>query len=228
MEYVPGSSSAYFTGGSSAADPTTPSASAAVWDFGGGAQIAPGATLTLTYRMRVKSGVSYGSYVDTATVGARDSAGYPVIADCSTWNRRTRPDDADTASVWVTVPQLTVTKVRSSADATIQAGETAQFSIVVRNTGDSRIDSIPLTDVYDDSALGYFTAVPPANIAADGTATWFSIGSLDPGQQTTVTVTMSAKSVPPGNSSTDTATAGPCTDVQGLRFLAPLAAPALR
>ncbi len=55
LEYVSGSTSASWSNGSSTANPTTPTANKLRWDFGAGSQIATGSSLTLTYRLRVRS-----------------------------------------------------------------------------------------------------------------------------------------------------------------------------
>ncbi len=218
MEYVPGSTSASWPGGSSTSDPTSPTADTLRWDFGAGSQIPAGSALTLTYEVRVRAGVTaWGSYVDTASVGARDASGTAVAPDGSTWiPEDTNPDDTDTANVWVTVPGVSVTKTRSSADATIQAGQTADFDIVVRNTGDSRIETLSVGDVFPSANLSYLTATPLLpSVVGSGALTWANVGPLDSGQQTTITVTFAAGSSPPGYSAVDTATAGPTIDVNG-------------
>jgi len=217
MEYVSGSTNATYTTGTSASNPTTPTASSIVWGFGGGAQIAPGGMLTLTYKVRVKSGVPYGSYPDTVSVTAKDASGFAVAPDGSRWIAAdTDPDDADPESVWVTVPALSVTKSLSSADATIQAGQSAQFTIVVRNTGDSRIATVPVSDLFNDDDLSYLTASPLPSLTSTGSLSWFNVGPLNAGQATTLTVSFVADAAPAGNKTVDTALVGPSVDVAGL------------
>ena len=217
MEYVAGSTSVTAPGFSSSSDPTTPTSSEIVWDVGGGVDLASGDALTLTYTVRMKSGIPYGAYVDTVSVSAEDDTGFALAPDGSAWIAAdTDPDDADDASVWVTVPALEVTKALSSADTTIQAGQTAQFEIVVRNAGDTRIETIPVSDVFDDDDLTYFTAFPLPDLASGGTLSWFDIGALDAGETTTLTVTFVADAAPAGNLTVDTAEVGPTVDIGGL------------
>ena len=214
MSYVAGSTAATYTGGTSTADPTVPTTSTVRWDFGSGSRIGAGATLTLTYRIRVKPGTVPGTYADTVAVRATDASGTAVAPDGQTWiPDDTDPDDADSASVWVSQPELQITKRRTSTDTTIQAGDAATFEIVVRNTGDSRVATVPVTDSFASANLRYANASPTPSGVTDGLLSWANVGSLDPGQQTTVTVTLTAAAAPVGNTAMDTAVVGPALDV---------------
>ena len=138
-----------------------------VWDLTGTVDLAPGDTLTLTYKIKVRAGIAYGAYADTISVTATDISGFPIAPDGGRgFSGDTDPDDSDDASVWVTVPALEVTKALSSADTTIQAGQTAQFEIVVRNA--ATVASIRSGhDMFDDDDLTYFTASPLPDLTSD-------------------------------------------------------------
>ncbi|MDZ4169337.1 MAG: SdrD B-like domain-containing protein, partial [Coriobacteriia bacterium] len=217
LEYVAGSTSAVWSSGATyTAVPTSPTANTLRWDFGSGSQLATGTNLTLTYRLRVKPGATWGAKPDTVTVGAKDASGTAIAPDGSTWiPADTDPDDADPASVWVTVPELRVTKVRSSADATIQAGQVASFTVVVSNVGDSRVPTVTLTDLFPNANLTYLSAAPAPTVVASGSLTWANLGALSAGAQTTVTISFSASSSPVGFSAVDTATVSATTDING-------------
>ncbi len=216
MAYVTGSTMATYTGGTSSADPTTPTASTLRWDFGSASRIATGSALTLTYRVRVKPGTTWGSRPDTVTVAAKDASGTPVAPDGHTWIASDNdPDDTDSASVWVTVPEFRITKTRTSADTTIQAGQPATFTIVVRNVGDSRVATVPVTDSFPGANMAYSGASPAPSGVSSGSVSWANVGALDPGQQTTITIGFSALAAPTGSIAVDTATAGPALEVFG-------------
>ena len=170
MAYVSGSTTATYTGGSSNADPTSPTASTLRWDFGASSKIASGGVLTLTYRVRVKAGAASGAHPDTIAAGAKDASGTAVVPDASRWIAAdTDPDDSAGASVWVMArPKLDITKTRTSADTTIQAGQSATFAIVVRNTGDSRVATVPVTDTFPGANLRYASALPSPSGVGSG------------------------------------------------------------
>lgn len=90
-------------------------------------------------------------------------------------------------------PDYTIRKqvipTANSADGIVVVGQEVSFSITVVNTGNTVLETIPLTDNYDPQFLSYITAVPaPSNVdTANGVLTWnditaFSGGSLAPGQ----------------------------------------------
>ncbi|HSQ22357.1 MAG TPA: SdrD B-like domain-containing protein, partial [Coriobacteriia bacterium] len=217
FEYVGSSSDAVFSSGVSTSDPTTTTASDLLWDFGGTAEIAPGDALTLTYRLRVTDDAAPGSYVNSASATAESAYGLDVARDSSTWIAAdTDPDDADDASVWVSVPELSVTKTLTSLDTTIQAGQTADFAIVVRNTGDTRIDSIQLTDSFEPGQLAYASASPAPSAIVAGTLYWAEIGPLDPNEQAIITVAFTAVGTDPDGSTVNVAATGATTDEFGL------------
>jgi YVTN family beta-propeller protein len=77
----------------------------------------------------------------------------------------------------------------NSADGIVVVGQEVSFSITVVNTGNTVLETIPLTDNYDPQFLAYITAVPaPSSVdTTNGVLTWnditaFSGGSLAPGQ----------------------------------------------
>ena len=217
FEYVAGSTVVTWPpSGSSSADPSTATPSAIAWDFSS-ASLAPSATLTFTYRLRVKPAASWGSYTDTVAVAATDASGTPVAPDGSTWiPADTDPDDMDTAGVWVTVPGVSVSKSLSSAETTVQPSDVvvvhdrrAQHRRCSHRHGAGQ----PICMTPDD--LAYLSAVPSPSLVSSGSLSWANVGPLDSGEQTTVTVSFLALASPPGWTSVDTATVGPATDIFG-------------
>ena len=103
--------------------------------------------------------------------------------------------------------------MRAGQDATIQAGQTTTFDIRVTNSGDTTLTTVPLTDTYDSARLAYVSAVPCENTSSAGTAHWDNLGTLRPGQSTTVTATFRALSSCPGQVTTDTVTVSGATDI---------------
>jgi uncharacterized repeat protein (TIGR01451 family) len=122
-------------------------------------------------------------------------------------------DVSSQATIGIANPRVSVTKTLTSSDATIQAGQDATFTIVLKNTGESRLTTVPLTDNFDPASLTFSTAsVTPSSTGA-GFATWNNLGALDVGQQMTVTVRLTAVAAPPGATSVDTATVSGATDL---------------
>ncbi len=74
----------------------------------------------------------------------------------------------------VTRPSVTLTKTRHAGqDTEIQVGQTVAFDLVVTNSGDTTLATVPMSDTFDSAALSFTTATvaptPPAPAASAGT-----------------------------------------------------------
>lgn len=208
LSYVPGSTSASWSGGgASTADPS--SGTPVAWAFGGAAWIAPGESAVLEFRAVVTAQSATGVKTNAARAGATDGGGTGLS-----------PVD-DNADVLVTHPLVAIDKhLAAGQDPFVQVGDTVTFEIVVTNTGTTRLDTLPLNDVYDAAHLAYRPAAtsPTADAVAPGLLGWADLtgaGSLLPGQATTVTVGFEVIGHPDTGSSVDTATVAGAVDEYG-------------
>ncbi|MFC7525805.1 Ig-like domain-containing protein, partial [Parapedobacter sp. GCM10030251] len=133
--------------------------------------LAPGASTTITVTHAVtQADLDAGSVSNQATATGEDPAGDPVTDDSDDPGT---PDPNDpTSTDVVQTPELTVTKVVTSAGPYNTVDDVITYDITVANTGNVTIDNIVLTDA---------NAVIPAGQE--------NIGTLAPGTSTTITVT---------------------------------------
>ena len=207
MALVSGTTDASWSGGGTSVDDPAEAGSSLVWAFGGAAYIAPGETLTIEYRTLVTDGVTLGANDNTARAGALDGGGVPLA------------EVNDDAGVLLTRPEVSIAKAPvAGQDPYVQVGETVSFDIVVRNTGTTVLDTIPLEDAYDDTLLQYLGASLTEDGVAGGVVTWNDItglGSLAVGAETTVTVEFRVTALPPSGEATDVASVHDVIDEYG-------------
>ena|GEM_PF-3249897 len=159
--------------------------------------LAPGAATTVTVDFIVTARPASGSTVNTASAsGATDE------------NTDTAPTSTSTRPIRITAPAVAMVKsLASGQDPVVRVGDAIAFDLVVTNSGDTTLTTVPLTDAFDSATLSFVSAtVAPGSTAPAGTLTWANLGTLAPGATTTVTVTFTALAVPAGQVSTDTAT----------------------
>ncbi len=96
-----------------------------------------------------------------------------------------------TASVTINNPKVSVTKTRTSA-ATANIGDTVSFDIVVTNSGNTNIETLPVADGYS-SCLQFMSATPTATSSGGGTVLWSDLlpgaAVLTPSSSTTIATT---------------------------------------
>ena len=93
-----------------------------------------------------------------------------------------------------------------------QVGEAITFEILVTNTGDVELATVPVEDVYDTTYLTYVSSLPASdNNADDGTINWADIGPLPVGASTTIVATFTAASSTLGLSETNVVVTSPTT-----------------
>ena len=184
--YVAGSTQASWPGGSSSAGPAVASSHLS-WSTG--ATLAPQASLTLTFRMHVGM-VALAQYTNAASATALDGGGSAL----------TPPSDtADFAVVKpeATNPAVTIAKALAMGQpAVVGLGDPVRYTIVVTNTGDTTLLTVPLHDTCEDTALQFVSAAPaPTATTPGGTLDWSNLagaGGLAPGASTTVQLTFTA------------------------------------
>ncbi len=160
------------------------------------AQVGPlnvGAQVTVTVNFTAVASTQGVSTTNTATASATDENGFDALP----------VSDDDT--VQITGPALGIAK-RRVTPSPVPVGEPVQFVIVVSNTGDTRLVTVPLTDTYDTTYLSYTGAAPPSDDNTDdGVINWAQVGPLNVGAQAVITVNFTA--VATTNLTTNTATA---------------------
>ncbi|NOZ72923.1 MAG: hypothetical protein GXP38_13600, partial [Chloroflexi bacterium] len=141
--------------------------------------------------------------INTATVtdvvdenGNSDSANNYPSDDPST------PDDenplSDTANVEITDPGVAIEKgLVIPADGDTIVGAEVVYTITVTNTGDTLLQTVPLSDTYDSTFLSYgyggvFSSPASDDNNDDGSLAWANVGPLAVQASTTITVHFTA------------------------------------
>ena len=187
FSYVAGSTNAAWPGGTSTADPAITAGTQLDWGLH--ATLAPGEQLTLTFRMHVGM-VDLTDYTNTASATGFDGGGVAVTPPTGT-------ADITVVKPGTTGPAVAITKTLAKGQpGTVGLGDPVRYTIVVTNTGDTALVTVPLTDTYDRSALQFVSGSPAPQVKAPaGTLGWADLsgsGVLAPGQSVTVAVTFRA------------------------------------
>jgi uncharacterized repeat protein (TIGR01451 family) len=167
----------------SPAEPDRISGQTQVWDdITGGAGLAPGARLTVTFQAMLDAGADACRYVNTITGTGRHPGGVVI--------------DTDSEGVMI-LPSVELDNSLAAQD--VDAG-LVTFTIVVSNTGPSTLDVLPLSDAYNPRHLSFMTADPmPDAPADDGRLDWTDLttspngfgANLAPGEQFAITAVFS-------------------------------------
>lgn len=94
----------------------------------------------------------------------------------------------------VPVGGIGVTKTCDDEDLQVQVGDLLSYTIVVANTGGTRLETVGLVDVFDSSRLSFESAEPPAS-AEGGMLSWEDVtggAGLEEGATLTVRTTFLA------------------------------------
>jgi uncharacterized repeat protein (TIGR01451 family) len=143
------------------------------------------------------------------TVASSAIATNTLVATPTTTNGVPVPPKTNTITSATASPAVTVTKtLLSPTGRPIVVGDTVTYRIAVTNTGDLRLDTLPLTDTYNTGLLRYTNAVPLPTTPVDGSLYWANIGPLNPGAGTVVLVDLKAVG---GGSGVNRASVAPTT-----------------
>lgn len=139
-----------------------------------------GQSRTLTYNATYNGPFTSGG----GTAGC--SAGPPAQFPVNNTVEVTGATDSEQVCVAAS-PKFDVTK--SADPASVNKGETAKYTIVVKNIGDAP-GSTPVSDDYDQAhvTVSQISPAPTSHDASSGVITWSS-GSLNPGQSAIFTYT---------------------------------------
>ncbi len=117
-------------------------------------------------------------------------------------------------------PRVAIQKTLTQpTDGTAVVGETVTYTLIITNTGNETLVTLPLTDAYDGTYLTYVSASPTPDSSGGGTIVWndltSAIGNLTPGNSATVTISFVAANASAPNHVTNTATISGAQDDEG-------------
>lgn len=125
--------------------------------------------------------------------------------------------DTATADVTITNPAHTITKTLLSPNpGPANIGDNVVFRIVVQNTGDTAIATLPLEDTFSGASFDFVSATLTPTSTGSGSLFWSDItggGNLAPGNSITIDVTLQATGA--ANPASNTADADYSVDVNG-------------
>ncbi len=148
--------------------------------------MAAGASGNATFVVKLDMPLSTGVTQVTNTVNIAD--------DGSNGDDPTPADNQSSVTTPIAALEISKTLI-DPAGGLAGVNDTVRFSIVVTNTGDTVLLTVPLTDTYDPAVLQFASASMTPDSATAGTLHWndlTSAGSLAPGQVITVDVTFKA------------------------------------
>lgn len=155
---------------------------------------------------------------------AQPLADDPLVVRFSAASTSDPSDVVRGAAQGITGPDLTVEKTIQSPQGrdTFYVGENVTFEIVVKNTGTTSLELLPLADTFDNTCLTYSAKqANPEESDFDNALgvihwadlTWFSGGPLAPGGSMTTTVTFEVTGI--SASGVNTATVSGAQDANG-------------
>ncbi len=173
-----------------------------------GSALNPGETITATVAMKAIGCPVGGTTANRARVGngIASGGGYGFGV----------PQSSDTIEVNIVCPRVTVEKrlVTPRSGLIQELGSDAIYEVVVRNSGNLPLVTIPLTDTFNANIFNLVSTSVPASGNSNGTLTWTNLASsspLLPGQSISVLMTLRAKACPAINQTTFSNRAGVTT-----------------
>jgi uncharacterized repeat protein (TIGR01451 family) len=150
----------------------TVAAQAVTWSFGG-APLAAGASVTVAPRLKIAFPLDAGTELSNQASAASSGIPGPVLSDDPTLPGLTDPTKFKIKSA----PDFTKT-TKSVRDLTgdplvTRPGDTLEYTLIVRNDGDSDADHV----VVDDVVPAEVTVTVPANARFDGTKLTWDVAS---------------------------------------------------
>ncbi len=127
--------------------------------------------------------------------------------------------EEDTAFVRITNPAVTITKTLVGTDTHVPIEGYVTYNIVVENTGDTELTTVPVVDTFPSAYLAYSSDTSGFTPTVTGnTITWSDItgtGSLAPGDSISFTVTFEVVASSNPDTITNTACVEAAEDVNG-------------
>ena len=117
-----------------------------------------------------------------------------VVASPTTTNTPPLPPKTNDAPYEVVSSSYTLTKERiSPSNRPAIIGEEVVFQIVVANTGEAELVTVPVEDTYETAYLAYVSSVPASDDNVnDGTINWADIGPIPVGGSSNIVATFTA------------------------------------
>ncbi len=138
-----------------------------------------------------------------------------VFTNQATANAVTATNSA-TVSVSIYNPVVTVTKtLQTPTNSPVAVGSNVVFRIVVQNTGNTVVGSLPLQDTFSGSYYQYVSATIPPSSSGYGTLIWTNLLGTALATNTSVTNTITMKVIGQGNPANNTATVELAADTLG-------------
>ena len=121
------------------------------------------------------------------------------------------------ASVSITKPALVVTKtLLIPTNGPVNIGSNVTFRIIVKNTGNTTIPTLPMEDTFSHSYLLYVSSTIPTNGSGSGSLLWTNLASAGPlATNTSITNDITMEVVGAGNPALNTATVDFAVDSNG-------------
>ena len=148
-------------------------------------ELAPGATFG-----------GFVAFVATGPLPGLTTVNNASISGAIDENGDVAPDATSHDSVDITSPSVAITKTLAAGqDHDVQVGDTVDYDVVVTNTGDTTLTTVPVADTFDGAHLTWLGASPSADTVSGNVASWSNVGPLTPGQTTTLSVSFTASAV---------------------------------
>ncbi|MFN8483463.1 MAG: GEVED domain-containing protein [Anaerolineae bacterium] len=170
-----------------------------------GASLQPGETYTVTLLMKAVGCPVGGQTANRARVGngIASGGGYGFGV----------PQSSDTVAVDVACPRVNVEKrlITPRSGLIQELGSDATYEVVVRNTGNLPLVTVPLTDTFNASIFDLISTSIPPSTNSGGKLTWtnLAVGApLAPGQSIAMLMVLRNKACPPINQITYANSAG--------------------
>jgi uncharacterized repeat protein (TIGR01451 family) len=152
------------------------------WEFTAPGALKLGDKLSWDVTFRVKAGCN--PIPNCVTADGQDPTGVPVHDETCVEIATTAPE-----------PGLRVTKRLAAPESLPGVGQVFRFEIVVQNTGNNTLDTVPLEDNWDPGCIVFRLAYPAPDVvdAAGGHLHWNNVGPLAPGASAVISVFFGGK-----------------------------------
>ncbi len=157
-------------------------------DVTGTGNLAPGQSITVR--------VTFRALASTDSLPNKQTVNRAVVEGAQDIFQQSVPRREDDASVRITDPRVAISKsLTEPADGVVTLGQEITFTITIQNQGDTRLDVIPVEDLYEAQVLEFLRtdiSAPQVTVNGnDGRLFWSDVttdlGDLAPGQSLSFT-----------------------------------------
>ncbi len=152
------------------------------------------------------------NFTALASTEPNDTTNRAVVTPFVT-NGLPMPPKTNAATVKIkTVGYTLVKSLSSPTGRSAQMGETVEFEILITNTGETQLVTVPVTDAFESSYLSFLSADPSPNTTNASSLVWTNVGPLAAnGQSTNLVVRFTAIQSSTGDDRTNTVSTVPTT-----------------